>query len=233
MFKPKYSLESHIGKVQTSLLISLAGFLGDSTGFNVVGFNWMASSATTELENVVPDWFGKMLQLPPSFLFSGGGGGVVQGTTCEAILCTLVAARDKNVRKYVMDNIGKLLVVYFSDLTHSAMQKAAKIAGIDPKNFYTIETSKTSNFQLCPKRLESAILNNLQNGFIPLYLCATVGTTSSTAVDPLASLTEVANKYELWVHVDAAFAGSACICPEFRQYLDVVENADSFSLNAH
>ncbi|KAK1359032.1 hypothetical protein POM88_043506 [Heracleum sosnowskyi] len=131
-----------------------------------------------------------------------------------------------------MDNIGKL-VVYCSDQTHASMQKAAKIAAMNPKNFRAIETSKSSNFQLCPKRLESGILYDVQNGLIPLYLCATVGTTSSTAVDPLASLTEVAKKYELWVHVDAAFAGSACICPEFRQYIDGVENADSFSLNAH
>ncbi|KAL8113259.1 tyrosine decarboxylase 1 [Apium graveolens] len=213
---------------------STAGFLGEmlSTGFNVVGFNWMVSPAATELENVVTDWFGKMLQLPKSFLFSGGGGGVLQGTTCEAILCTLVAARDKNLRQHGMDNIGKL-VVYCSDQTHSALQKAAKIAGIDPMNFRAIETTKSSNFQLCPKRLESAILYDLQNGLIPLYLCATVGTTSSTTVDPLPALTEVAKKYDLWVHVDAAYAGSACICPEFRQYLDGVENADSFSLNAH
>ncbi|KAK1359038.1 Tyrosine decarboxylase [Heracleum sosnowskyi] len=214
--------------------VSTAGILGEmlSTGFNVVGFSWIASPAATELEIIVTDWFGKMLQLPKSFLFSGGGGGVLQGTTCEAILCTLVAARDKNLRQHGMDNIGKL-VVYCSDQTHAAMQKAAKIAGINPKNFRAIETRKSSNFQLCPKRLESAILYDVQNGLIPLYLCATVGTTSSTAVDPLTSLTEVAKKYEVWVHVDAAFAGSACICPEFRQYLDGVENADSFSLNAH
>ncbi|XP_017234419.2 LOW QUALITY PROTEIN: tyrosine decarboxylase 1-like [Daucus carota subsp. sativus] len=213
---------------------STAGFLGEmlSTGFNVVGFHWMASPAATELENVVTDWFGKMLQLPKSFLFSGGGGGVLQGTTCEAMLCTLVAARDKNLRQHGMENIGKL-VVYCSDQTHSAMQKAAKIAGIDPKNFRTVETSRASNFQLCPRRLESAILTDIQNGLIPLYLCATVGTTSSTAVDPLPALTEVAKKYDLWVHVDAAYAGSACICPELRQYLNGVENADSFSLNAH
>ncbi|KAL2473829.1 Tyrosine decarboxylase 1 [Forsythia ovata] len=108
---------------------SIAGFLGEmlSTGFNVVGFNWMSSPAATELESIVMDWLGKMLKLPNEFLFSGGGGGVLQGTTCEAILCTLVAARDHMLNKIGRDNIGKL-VVYGSDQTHSALQKAAQIA---------------------------------------------------------------------------------------------------------
>ncbi|KAK1375522.1 Tyrosine decarboxylase [Heracleum sosnowskyi] len=213
---------------------STAGFLGEmlSTGFNVVGFNWISSPAATELENVVTDWLGKMLQLPKSFLFSGGGGGVLQGTTCEAMLSTLVAARDKSLRQHGIESIGRL-VVYCSDQTHCALQKAAKIAGINPKNIRSIRTSKSSTFQLCPKLLDSAISSDIQNGLIPLYLCVTIGTTSSTAVDPLAPLSQVGKKYELWVHVDAAYAGSACICPEFRHFLDGVENVNSFSLNAH
>ncbi|XP_031104508.1 tyrosine decarboxylase 2-like, partial [Ipomoea triloba] len=95
---------------------STPGILGEilSSGLNVVGFNWIASPAATELESIVMDWFGKLLRLPTSFLFSGGGGGVLQGTTCEAMVCTIVAAREKMLGKIGRDNFGKL-VVYSSD----------------------------------------------------------------------------------------------------------------------
>ncbi|KAI8017572.1 Tyrosine/DOPA decarboxylase 2 [Camellia lanceoleosa] len=213
---------------------SIAGFLGEmlSTGFNVVGFNWMSSPAATELESIVMDWLGKMLQLPNSFLFSGGGGGVLQGTTCEAILCTLAAARDHCLDRIGRDWIGKL-VVYGSDQTHFAVQKAARIAGINPDNFRAITTTKASAFGLSPDSLESAIVSDVKAGLIPLFLCATIGTTSSTAVDSLGPLCDVAKRYNMWVHVDAAYAGSACICQEFRHFIDGVEGANSFSLNAH
>ncbi|KAF5180974.1 Tyrosine/DOPA decarboxylase [Thalictrum thalictroides] len=213
---------------------SVAGFLGEmlSTGFNVVGFNWMSSPAATELESIVMDWLGKMLKLPKSFLFSGNGGGVLQGTTCEAILCTLTAARDRMLNKIGRENICKL-VVYGSDQTHCALQKAAQIAGIHPKNFRAVPTTKSNGYGLSANALRSTILADIEAGLVPLFLCATVGTTSSTAVDPLGPLCEVANDYWIWVHVDAAYAGSACICPEFRHFIDGVENADSFSLNAH
>ncbi|KAF6166145.1 hypothetical protein GIB67_023855 [Kingdonia uniflora] len=213
---------------------SIAGFLGEmlSTGFNVVGFNWMSSPAATELESIVMDWFGKMLKLPNSFLFSGNGGGVLQGTTCEAILCTLTASRDQMLNKIGRDNFRKL-VVYGSDQTHCALQKAAQIAGIDPKNFRAVATNKSTEFGLSPVALEAAIQADLEAGLVPFFLCATVGTTSITAVDPIGPLCDVVKEYGIWVHIDAAYAGSACICPEFRHFIDGVEKADSFSLNAH
>ncbi|KAK4421057.1 Tyrosine/DOPA decarboxylase 2 [Sesamum alatum] len=213
---------------------SIAGFLGEilGTGFNVVGFNWMSSPAATELESIVMDWLGKMLKLPAEFLFSGGGGGVLQGTTCEAILCTVVAARDQMLKKIGRDNMNKL-VVYGSDQTHSALQKAAQIAGINPNNFRAIATKKDNAFGLTAEAFRAAVESDIESGMVPLFLCATIGTTSSTAVDPLAPLCEVAQEYGIWVHVDAAYAGSVCICPEYRHFLDGVENANSFSLNAH
>jgi aromatic-L-amino-acid decarboxylase len=213
---------------------SIAGFLGEmlSAGFNVVGFNWISSPAATELETIVVDWLGQMLKLPKSFLFSGNGGGVLQGTTCEAILCTLVAARDQMLCRIGRDNMGKL-VVYGSDQTHIALQKAANIAGIHPNNFRAIKTTKSTSFALSPDSLQSEICKDIESGLVPLFLCATVGTTSSAAVDPLGSLCNVAKDYGIWVHVDAAYAGSACICPEFRHFMDGVEGANSFSLNAH
>ncbi|GMY38302.1 tyrosine/DOPA decarboxylase 2-like [Fagus crenata] len=213
---------------------SIAGCLGEmlSTGFNVVGFNWMSSPAATELECIVMDWLGEMLKLPKSFLFSGNGGGVLQGTTCEAILCTLTAARDQMLNRCGRDKMGNL-VVYGSDQTHSALQKAAQIAGIHPKNFRVIKTTKSTSFGLCPNSLRDAIHEDVQAGFVPFFLCATVGTTSTNAIDPIGPLCEVAKDYSIWVHVDAAYAGSACICPEFRHFIDGIEGANSFTLNAH
>ncbi|GMY38300.1 tyrosine/DOPA decarboxylase 2-like [Fagus crenata] len=213
---------------------SIAGFLGEmlSTGFNVVGFNWMSSPAATELECIVMDWLGEMLKLPKSFLFSGNGGGVLQGTTCEVILCTLTAARDQMLNRCGRDKMGNL-VVYGSDQTHSALQKAAQIAGIHPKNFRFIKTTKSTSFGLCPNSLRDAIHEDVQAGFVPFFLCATVGTTSTNAIDPIGPLCEVAKDYSIWVHVDAAYAGSACICPEFRHFIDGIEGANLFTLNAH
>ncbi|KAL5987889.1 hypothetical protein ACLOJK_035645 [Asimina triloba] len=213
---------------------SIAGFLGEmlSTGFNVVGFNWMSSPAATELETIVMDWLAKMLKLPHSFTFAGNGGGVLQGTTCEAILCTLTAARDQMLNNIGRDNICKL-VVYGSDQTHCALQKAAQIAGIHPANFRAVPTSRATSFGLSPDGLRAAIIRDVADGLVPLFLCATVGTTSSTAVDPVGPLSEVAKEFGMWVHIDAAYAGSACICPEFRHFIDGVEKADSFSFNAH
>ncbi|RDY00983.1 Tyrosine/DOPA decarboxylase 2, partial [Mucuna pruriens] len=213
---------------------SIAGFMGEmlSTGFNVVGFNWMSSPSATELEALVMDWLGQMLKLPKTFLFSGEGGGVLLGTTCEAILCTLVAAREKKLSQVGKEKIGKL-VVYASDQTHSALQKAAQIAGIHPANFRVIKTKRSSFFALSPDSLLSTILLDVENGLIPCFLCATVGTTAIATIDPVGPLCSVAKDYGIWVHVDAAYAGSACICPEFRYCIDGVEEANSFSLNAH
>ncbi|KAL1325577.1 hypothetical protein AAHE18_13G170200 [Arachis hypogaea] len=213
---------------------STAGFMGEmlSTGLNTVGFNWLSSPAATELETMVMDWLGQELRLPKEFLFTGHGGGVMLGTTCEAILATLVAARDRMLNLIGRDNIGKL-VVYGSDQTHCAVQKAAHIAGFDPNNFRAIKTSRSSSFSLLPQSLLKTIQKDLHSGLVPCYLCATVGTTSTTAIDPVGALCHVAKNYGMWIHVDAAYAGSACICPEFRHLIDGVEDADSFSLNAH
>ncbi|CAN0887471.1 Tyrosine decarboxylase [Linum grandiflorum] len=165
-------------------------------------------------------------------LTAGDGGGVIMGTTCEALLATLVAARDQKLSQVGKDKLSKL-VVYCSDQTHCAFQKAARIVGIQSGNIRVITTTKTTSFGMSSDSLESAIRLDLRNGLVPLFLCATVGTTATAAVDPLEAICHVANKHSLWVHVDAAYAGSACICPEFRHFIDGVEGVDSFSLNAH
>ncbi|KAJ4763819.1 L-tyrosine decarboxylase [Rhynchospora pubera] len=215
---------------------STAGFLGEMlcSGLNVVGFNWISSPAATELENIMMDWMAKLLKLPPCFLFSGGqgGGGVLHGSTCEAVVCTLVAVRDRTLRKNGHDAISKL-VVYASDQTHSTVQKAVRIVGIPPANFRIIRTSAASGYSLTAHSLRAAIEADVANGFVPVYVCATVGTTAVGAVDPIRDLGKVSNEFGAWYHVDSAYAGSATICPEFRHYFDGVELADSISMNPH
>ena len=214
---------------------STAGFLGEMlcSGLNVAAFNWIASPAATELESIVIDWVGKMLMLPPSFLFSGGGGGVLHGSTSEAIICCLAAARDNALKKIGPDKITKL-VVYASDQTHSTFQKASKLVGIPTSNFRCLPTSFSNDFALCPEDVRKAMAKDVrEGGLVPLFLCATVGTTASGAVDPLEALGKVAKDFKVWLHVDAAYAGSACICPEFRHHLNGVELADSISITSH
>lgn len=213
---------------------SIAGFLGEmlSAGINMVGFSWITSPAATELEMIVLDWLAKLLNLPRDFHSTGQGGGVIQGTASEAILVVLLAARDRILRKIGKDSIGKL-VVYASDQTHSAMKKACQIAGIHQENCRFLNTDAANDYALSPESLTEAISCDIASGLIPTFLCATVGSTSSTAVDPLPALGKIAKSNGIWFHVDAAYAGSACICPEFRHYLDGVEEADSFNMNAH
>lgn len=163
---------------------------------------------------------------------TGSGGGVIQNTSSEAILVTLVAARDQVLAKTGYRNLGNL-VVYGSDQTHSTFTKASKLAGINPSNIRLLPTSLDTGFALSPVTLRTALAADVASGLVPLYLCATVGTTSTTAIDPIETLADVANNYGIWMHVDAAYGGSACICPEFRDYLNGIERADSLSLSPH
>ncbi|KAK1424006.1 hypothetical protein QVD17_19317 [Tagetes erecta] len=215
---------------------SIGNFLGEMliTGFNAIPFNWLASPAATELEMVVLEWVLNLLQLPKSFWFSSDGGGVLLGSTCEALVCTLVAAREKKLSKVAAEEgVLEKMVIYCSDQTHFSLKKACGVVGISPQNVRAIVTTKSMNYELSSLALLNAIETDLRSGLIPLYVCLTVGTTQTTAVDPLGTLCEIANRFDMWVHVDAAYAGSACICPEFRHFLDGVEEATSFSFNPH
>ncbi|KAF4359560.1 hypothetical protein F8388_003563 [Cannabis sativa] len=219
--------------------VSTAALLGEMlcTGFNCPGFSWQVSPAITELEMVVMDWLANMINLPKSFLFSGGsgtGGGIIQNTTSDAIIMTLHAARDRAIKKIGTENMLKL-VVYGSDQTHSTFEKVSKAMGINPNNIRLIPTvmEKGRPFSMCPLKLRKEIENDVAKGLVPLYLCGSVGTTSTNAVDPLEQLADVATEYGMWFHVDAAYAGSACICPEFQHFFNGIERADSVSMNPH
>ncbi|KAF8692733.1 hypothetical protein HU200_039431 [Digitaria exilis] len=213
---------------------STAGFLGEmlSAAFNIVGFSWITSPAATELEIIVLDWFAKMLKLPSQFLSTALGGGIIQGTASEAVLVALLAARDRTLRKHGKTSLKKL-VVYASDQTHSSLQKACQIAGIFQENVRLVKADCNKNYAVTPEAVSEAIATGLLSGLIPFFICATVGTTSSSAVDPLPELGQIAKAHDMWFHIDAAYAGSACICAEYRHHLNGVEEADSFNMNAH
>jgi aromatic-L-amino-acid decarboxylase len=210
------------------------GILGDlvSSGLGVQGMLWSTSPACTELETHVMDWLVAMLGLPEKFLSSKTGGGVIQDTASSAALCALLAARER-ATNYASNKKGcdGRLVAYVSTQTHSSLQKAAMIAGIGVDNLRLIDVDE--NFAMRPEALARQIEADRKAGMTPFLVCATVGTTSSNAVDPIGAIGEVARKHSLWLHVDAAMSGTAMLCPEFRPLQSGVELADSYNFNPH
>jgi aromatic-L-amino-acid decarboxylase len=210
------------------------GILGDllSSGLGVQGMLWSTSPACTELETHVMDWLVGMLGLPEKFLSSSTGGGVIQDTASSAALCALLAARER-ATNYVSNKKGcdGRLVAYASTQTHSSLQKAAMIAGIGVDNLRVIEVDE--NLAMRPDALARQIDADRSAGLTPFFLCATIGTTSSNAMDPIAAIGEVCRRHNLWLHVDAAMSGTAMLCPEFRHLQNGVELADSYNFNPH
>ena len=208
--------------------------LGDllSSGLGVQGMLWATSPSCTELETRVLDWLADMLQLPEKFKSTSEGGAVIQDTASSAALSAVLAARERKTM-YQTNESGCTgnLVAYVSSQTHSSLEKAIKIAGIGKNNLRLIGVDE--NLAMRADVIESAIKNDLQNGLIPFFVCATVGSTSTNAMDPLTEIGKICQKYELWMHIDAAMSGTAAICPEYRHILDGIELADSFSFNPH
>ncbi|MFZ0806790.1 MAG: pyridoxal-dependent decarboxylase, partial [Candidatus Sulfotelmatobacter sp.] len=183
-------------------------------------------------ETHVMDWLVGMLGLPEKFLSSSAGGGVIQDTASSAALCALLAARER-ATGYSSNKKGcdGKLVAYASTQTHSSMEKAAMIAGIGVDNVRLIEVDE--NFAMKPDALARQIEADRSAGLTPFYVCATVGTTSSNAFDPISAIGEVCRRENLWLHVDAAMSGTAMVCPEFRHLQNGVELADSYNFNPH
>jgi len=208
--------------------------LGDllSSGFGVQGMLWMTSPACTELETLVLDWLVEMLGLPEKFRSSGDGGGVIQDTASSASLCALLAARER-ATQFVSNEKGcdGKLVAYASSQAHSSIEKGVKIAGLGKQNLRVIAVDR--NFAMRPGDLARAIDNDRREGLVPCFVCATVGTTSSNAMDPLAEIGRICREKGVWFHVDAAMSGTAAICPEFRHFQDGLELADSYCFNPH
>ena len=210
------------------------GILGDlvSSGLGVQGMLWSTSPACTELETHVMDWLVGMLGLPEKFLSSQSGGGVIQDTASSAALCALLAARER-ATNYVSNKKGcnGRLVAYASTQTHSSLEKAAMIAGIGTDNLRLIEVD--DNFAMSADALARQIEADKRARLTPCFVCATVGTTSSNAMDPVGAIGEICRKNDLWLHVDAAMSGTAMLCPEFRHLQDGVGLADSYNFNPH
>lgn len=187
---------------------------------------WQTSPAAAELEEVVMEWLRQMLRLPE------GMAGVIQDTASTATLVALLSAREQATDfEANQSGIKTPLLVYASDQTHSSIEKGVKMAGYGWKNLRFIPTDE--NFAMIPEKLEEAIERDKKNGFRPACVVATVGTTSSTAVDPLAPIGEICRRHDVWFHVDAAFSGTAAILPEKKWMLEGVEHADSFVFNPH
>lgn len=208
--------------------------LGDllSSGLGVQGMLWSTSPACTELETQVMDWLAQMLQLPEKFKSCSTGGGVIQDTASSAALSAVLAAREQKTNYLTNDKgcSGKL-TAYISTQTHSSVEKAVKIAGIGKENLRLIEVDE--NLAMNPEALEYAIKNDISQGLTPFFVCASIGSTSTNAMDPLPEIGEISQKYNLWMHIDAAMSGTAAICPEHRHLLNGIELADSFSFNPH
>ncbi len=223
---------------------SYPSMLGEmySAAFTAPAFNWMCSPAVTELETVVLDWLAMALGLPDCYLSSREGGGVIQGSASEAIVTVMVAAReryfdaqteglndDEKDRK-ISELRGKL-VALGSDQSHSSTQKAAKIVGT---RYRSITAPQSDDFALTGKALRHAIEDFKGQGLEPFYLTVTLGTTSTCAVDRFEEIAHVARDYpQIWIHVDAAYAGAALICEEYQHYAKHFEAFDSFDMNMH
>ncbi|CAO2164460.1 unnamed protein product [Urochloa humidicola] len=215
---------------------SVAAIAGDliASAMNTVGFTWHAAPAATELESLALDWLAHLLRLPPPFTSGGTGGGVILGTTSEVMLVTIVAARDAALRRNGGGAASMAqLAVYSSDQTHAAFFKVCHLAGIDAVNVRAIPTSAGTAYALDAAELRHRMQDDVDAGLVPTYVCATVGTTSTNAVDPIGAIANIAAMFNAWVHVDAAYAGGACICPEFRHHLAGIERADSISMSPH
>jgi aromatic-L-amino-acid decarboxylase len=203
-----------------------------ASGLGVQGMLWATSPACTELETHVLDWLVDMLDLPERFLSSNTGGGVIQDTASSASLCALLAARERATGfESNQHGCDRRLTAYTSNQAHSSIEKAAKIAGIGRNNLRLIDVD--DGFAMRADVLAQQIKADLQAGQIPCFVAATVGTTSSNAIDPLPEIGRICRDSNLWLHVDGAMAGTAALCPEFRWIQDGLELADSYCFNPH
>ncbi len=208
---------------------SAPSILGEilSAGLGVQGMLWATSPACTELEAVAVDWLRDLLGLPERFGASGAGGGMIQDSASSGLLCCLVAARERALAAG-----PEMPVVYCSDDAHSSVAKGARIAGMAADAVRRIGVDPQGRMR--PELLAVALDEDQQAGRRPCFIVATVGTTARGAIDPVAQIAPLARQHGAWLHVDAAWAGAAAVCPEFRPPLVAgAEMADSWGMNPH
>ncbi len=194
-----------------------------AAGIGMQGMLWSTGPVCTELETHVMDWLVDLLALPAAWRSDRTGGGVIQHSASDAALSAIVAAR------YRLPDPAAELVAYASTETHSSIAKDLRVAGIPHLRLIEIDDERAMR----PDRLREAIAADRAAGRVPFFCCATLGTTSSLAFDPLRPIGEACREAGLWLHVDAAMAGVAAICPEFRSMHDGLELASSYATNAH
>jgi aromatic-L-amino-acid/L-tryptophan decarboxylase len=210
---------------------SLEAVLGDlvSSGLGQLGLNWQSSPALTELEERMTEWMRDLCGIPMGFQ------GVIQDTASSASMIALMTARER-ATDYALSRGGlqaetKPLAVYVSSQSHSSVEKGALLAGFGKDNLRSVAVD--ANFDMRPEALEAMIQADLERGVQPCVVVATVGSTATTACDPLEPIAAIAARYGVWLHVDAAMAGSAMILPEKRTLFAGLEGADSLALNPH
>jgi aromatic-L-amino-acid decarboxylase len=208
----------------SSVLADLVG-----SGLGVQGMSWLTSPAATEVEDVVMDWLRQMVGLPETFT------GVIEDTASTSTFTALLCARERTSQ--FSQNRGGLqaedapLVVYASDQAHSSIPKAALLAGFGAEHLRLIETDLEHALRL--DLLQRAVEADLAAGRRPCAVVAAVGTTATTALDPVAGIADLCERHGMWLHVDAALAGTAMICPEYRWMWEGAERADSIVFNPH
>jgi aromatic-L-amino-acid decarboxylase len=203
-----------------------------SAGLGVQGMLWATSPAATELETHVLDWLVDMTGLPERFKSSAAGGGVIQDSASSAVLCAVLAARER-ATGFQTNERGSAgnLVAYTSPHAHSSVEKAIMVSGIGREQLRRVNVDNA--LAMNPDDLLRLIQADRRSGLVPFFVSATVGSTSSNAFDPLADLGRICRQEGLWLHADGAMCGSAMICPEFRHFLNGIELADSYAFNPH
>jgi len=211
---------------------SMPGILGEllTAGLNVNGMLWRTSPSATELEEVVMNWLRQMVGLPETFT------GVIMDTASISSMIAVAAAREAlnlRIREEGMAGRSDLprLTMYTSEQSHSSIEKGGIVLGIGQRNIRKIEVD--AEFCMRPDRLAAAIDEDRRSGCVPFFACATVGTTSTTSIDPVPEIADICAREKVWLHVDGAYGGNAAIVPEMRYVLQGVERADSFVMNPH
>jgi aromatic-L-amino-acid/L-tryptophan decarboxylase len=205
-----------------------------ASGLGVQGMSWVTSPAATELETHVLDWLAELLGLPVSFRSDSVGGGVIQHSASDAALVALLAAlyRASGGRTAKHGVASGQFTVYTSSQTHSSVEKACRVAGLGSDALRKIDVDPVTH-RARPEQLRDLLAADVTDCRIPALVVASVGATGVGAIDPVRALAEIAHEYGAWVHVDAAWAGVAAVCEEFREINDGVELADSYCTNPH
>ena len=213
-----------------------------SAAFTAPAFNWLCSPAITELETIVLDWLARLLNLPGCYLSEGEGGGVVQGSASEAIVTVMVAAREKYLNaaskglegEEMEEKKAKVrgrLVALGSEQSHSSTAKAAIIAGV---RYKSIPTRMEDDLAMTGKGLREVLDECSRNNLEAFYLTTTLGTTATCAIDRFSEIAQVASSLSnLWIHIDAAYAGAALVCEEYQHLTTTFSAFDSFNMNMH